>query len=98
VVDIVAGEEVGDEEENELGGDEVNDRRWRGRCVFICDGGVGPANTPRVHVAEPKVRQMEWRLEADRSAREAIGFVENLRIEMVLTRGWVVFICKGVVV
>lgn len=77
MVDIVAGEEIGDEEVNELGRDEVKDRRWRGRSPFICDGGVGPADTARVHMVEPKVRQREWRLEADRSAREAIGLVMN---------------------
>lgn len=66
VVDMVvaAGEEVGEDEEK--------DRRWRGRCLFICDDGVGPANAFRVHVVEPKDRQMEWSLEADRSVREAI--------------------------
>lgn len=61
---VAAGEEVGEDEEK--------DRRWRGRCLFICDDGVGPANAFRVHAVEPKDRQMEWSLEADRSVREAI--------------------------
>lgn len=72
MVDMVAAEDVGEDEEKELGSDEVKDRRWRGSCPFICDGRVGPDTTRRVHVVEPIVRQMEWRLEADRNARAAI--------------------------
>jgi hypothetical protein len=72
VVDIVAAEDVAEDEEKELGSDEVKERRRRGSCPFICDGGVGPETARRVHVVEPIVRQMEWRLEADRNARAAI--------------------------
>jgi hypothetical protein len=45
----------------------------RGKDTFDC--GAWADNKVVRRVVDPKVRQMEWRLEAGRSARVAIAFI-----------------------